>query len=387
MNFVFIVERYNDLDMAAPVIWKCSTLPNANVVILNAQPRRTPAHDFRLAFLRKSPHVRYVEIPRENRGPLRRLRRWWLEKIHFKHLRPAPDPAHHADVLDFDFDALPVRKDEPGVVVTFYNSGHPAALAACRWAEKRSFATVLANHGVCPLRISPDAAASEERTCRYDAIIVNNENSARFYTDEHYQRLLFCGSPRFSREWSATYSEILPRPALRIKPAPFCVVFMLSKWKDADSRDALLSAIRAAARLDGATVLVKPHTRGMDFSATLPDNVLILDEEIHSRQLIELADALVFTRSSIFLDAVLLDKPVIRLEYATSSELASDSLAQCAVDSEERLLELLELVRRGLRSYSPEARSRCLEFYAGDDRDGLLVERYAATLEGLARQA
>ena len=31
MNFIFIVERYNDLDMISPIIWKCSECKNANV--------------------------------------------------------------------------------------------------------------------------------------------------------------------------------------------------------------------------------------------------------------------------------------------------------------------------------------------------------------------
>ena len=62
MNFVFIVERYNDLDMISPIVWKCSKQKDANVVIINALPKHLSTYDFRLVFLKKNPSVKYFEI-------------------------------------------------------------------------------------------------------------------------------------------------------------------------------------------------------------------------------------------------------------------------------------------------------------------------------------
>ena len=50
MNFIFVVERYNDLDMISPIIWKCSECNNANVVIVNVWPKYLSSSDFRIAF-------------------------------------------------------------------------------------------------------------------------------------------------------------------------------------------------------------------------------------------------------------------------------------------------------------------------------------------------
>ena len=45
---------------------------------------------------------------------------------------------------------------------------------------------------------------------------------------------------------------------------------MLSKWKDKDDMKLILSAIRAASEIEDTEIIVKPHTRGMNFNFQCP---------------------------------------------------------------------------------------------------------------------
>ena len=149
---------------------------------------------------------------------------------------------------------------------------------------------------------------------------------------------------------------------------------MLSKWKDKDDMKLILSAIRAASEIQDAEIIVKPHTRGMNFNFSMPSNVLVVDENVHSRQLIEESSVVVFTRSSIFLDAVLLDKPVIHMSYTTSVELTSKSLDECRVYNQNDFISKLLMIKTKGRNYSSTDRKKCLDFYVGSNYDGNLLD-------------
>ena len=106
----------------------------------------------------------------------------------------------------------------------------------------------------------------------------------------------------------------------------------------------------------------------------MPSNVLVVGENVHSRQLIEESSVVVFTRSGIFLDAVLLDKPVIHMSYATSAELVSNSLNECKVNSQNDFISKLLMIKMKGRNYSSNDRKKCLDFYAGSNYDGNMLD-------------
>ena len=64
MNYVFIIEAYNDLDMIAPIIWKSSTYKSSNVVIVNASPKIISDSHPLIRYIRKNKSVKYYEIPK-----------------------------------------------------------------------------------------------------------------------------------------------------------------------------------------------------------------------------------------------------------------------------------------------------------------------------------
>lgn len=384
MNYVFILERYNDLDMLTPIIWKCATRKGANVVIVNAQPDRTSSDDFRLQFLCQSPRVTYIQVGLQpTDGALAKAKHWWLDKVYFKRLNKMPQTKHRADLALFDFDSIPLRQNSPTLVVVAYQVGHPAVEQACSWAQYNSYATVLVQHGACPLMVSDDLVSDAEPSSSFDAVFINTENALKLLPWANEEQVRFVGSPRFSEEWSTVYDSILPMQETG-GSGPFTVLFMLSKWKDKDDQAAVVECMRHFAAQKNVKVIVKPHTRGMDFKDIVGDNVVVADESLHSRALIRQSDVIMFTRSSIFIDALLLDKPLVRISYATKSDLATDVLSQCFAHCLADVKKQVALVQQGHRTYSPEAREQCLQYYAGSNYDDDVIDTYVDALSAVA---
>lgn len=368
MNFVFIVERYNDLDMISPIVWKCSKQKDANVVIINALPKHLSTYDFRLVFLKKNPSVKYFEINQIfndiSNYIFTRLRLEWIYKKYLK-LLFEPSQKH--------FDKLPIDKNKKTIVMVSYFSTHPAVRSAMKWAKKNKFIKVFHDHGIHPFVLpskKKDPDYYESTINSFDIYILNNKHSFKNhfnFSDETITKIY--SSARYSKEWSDKLSEICPKVQLKLEKKKFRPVFMLSKWKDKDDKKLILSAIKTVSKIENTEVVIKPHTRGMKFDFSMPSNVFVVDENVHSRQLIEESSVVIFTRSGIFLDAVLLHKPLIHLSYATSVKLASNSLNTCKVYNQEDLISKLNTIKIKGINYSSNDRKICLDFYAGLNHD------------------
>jgi hypothetical protein len=378
MNFVFIVERYNDLDMISPIVWKCSTYKNSNVVIVNAWPKYLSSTDYRIAFLKKNPSVKYIEIHQTlndiSNYIFSRLRLGWFYKQYLNSLF-GPSQKY--------FERIPIDRSMPTIVMVSYIT-HAVVKSAMIWAEKNKFIKAFHDHGIHPFvypsreknSINPDLPIHPDIPINsFNFYILNNKETFKnnfSFNDKLVTKIY--SSARFSKEWSNKLSEICPKIELNLEKNKFKIVFMLSKWKNKDDKKLILSAVKAASQIKDTEVIVKPHTRGMKFDFLMPSNVLVVDENVHSRQLIEESSVVVFTRSSIFLDAVLLDKPVIHLSYTTSVELASKSLNECKVYSQKDFISKLLMIKMKGRNYSSTDRKICLDFYAGSNYDGNMLD-------------
>jgi hypothetical protein len=372
MNFVFIVERYNDLDMISPIVWKCSTYKNSNVVIVNAWPKYLSSSDYRIIFLRKNSSVKYIEINQTlndiSKYIFSRLRLKWIHRQYLNSLF-APSQKY--------FDRISIDRSIPTLVMVSYTSTHAAVKSAMIWAEKNKFIKGFHEHGIHPFVYSSkkDPIHNETTINSFDFYILNNKHSFKnnFNFSDNLVKKIY-SSARFSKEWSNKLSKICPKIELNLDKKKFRPVFMLSKWHNKDDKKLILAAIRSASLIKDVEVIVKPHTRGMKFDFSMPSNVLVVDENVHSRQLIEESSVVIFTRSSIFLDAVLLDKPVIHLSYTTSAELASKSLNACRAFSQKDFISKLAMVKINGRNYSSTDRKICLDYYAGSNHDGNILD-------------
>ena len=368
MNYVFIIEAYNDLDMIAPIIWKFTKCKNSNVVIVNTSPKIISSNNYLIKFLRKNKFVKYFEIPKTlndiSKHFFSKLKIGWIHNNYLNKFLKHPQKY---------FDKIPVEKSSPTIVFVSYFEDHNAVKSSLAWAKKHKFFKIFVDHGINPFLIKNDSI-KKNKISPFDIYIVNNKNSESKipYLDNKNIKKIY-SSPRFSKEWSEQLNNIHSKDLLKYKNNKFRTVFMLSKWKGKDDKKKILSIVKATSKIKDTEVLIKPHTRGMVFKESLPPNVVIMDSNIHSRQLIEISDVTIFTRSSIFFDALLLNKPFINLSFATKVDLISDTLNFCKTFSQKDFISKLNKIRSGKKIYTQQERKKCFDFFVGRD-DGKMLD-------------
>lgn len=366
MNYVFIIEAYNDLDMIAPIIWKSSTYKNSNVVIVNASPKIISYSHPLIRYIRKNKSVEYYEIPKTlndiSKYIFNKLKVGWL---HSKYLNPIlKHPQRY-------LEKIPINRNYPTAVFVSYFDNHNIVKSTFLWAKKHNCIKIFINHGITPFIVDDKF---KEKVPSFDLFILNNkftEKSFHFSDNIKTKKLFSC--PRFSKEWSDKLSEIYSTKSNVSNIKKFRITFMLSKFKKRDDKDLVIAAIKAASEVEDTEIIIKPHTRGMGFTYSPTYNVFLADENSHSRNLIEQSDVIIFTRSSIFLDAVLLNKPVIHLSYATKVDLSSKALNSCKAQSLQDFISKIRKIKSSGQIYLPEDRKECLNFYAGAD-DGKMLD-------------
>lgn len=368
-NYIFIIESNNDLDMLAPIIWKFSTDKYANIFIINTSPGFLSVNDLRISFIKKSLTVKYIEISKDFKI-LDDISSYIYNKIKFGYF--------HRKYLNLllgyslkKFEKIPISKELPTAIFVSYFLDHNAVKSAIAWAKKHKFVKVFNNHGITPFAVS-DKTDSDIEAPLFDICIFNknSEKNLSYFNDENTEKIY--SAPRFSSEWCNKLGEIYPKKFINFKNVKFRITFMLSKWLERDDKNKILSAINIVSKMENTEVIVKPHTRGMVINDSFSSNVLVAHEDYHSRQIIQDSDVIIFTRSSIFLDAILLNKPILHLSYATKVELASEALDSCKLYSQQDLVSKLNDIRLNGPIYSSDERDDCINFYAGKDEGKML---------------
>ena len=62
------------------------------------------------------------------------------------------------------------------------------------------------------------------------------------------------------------------------------------------------------------------------------------------------------------------------MSYTTSVELTSKSLNECRVYNQNDFISKLLMIKIKGRNYSPTDRNKCLDFYAGPNYDGNMLD-------------
>lgn len=373
INYVFIVESHNDLDMIVPLIWKFSTDEYANVIIINTSPGFLSVNDPRIAFILKNPSVKYIEMPKDfkflddiSNYIYSKMKIGWFHREYLNSL---------LGYSQKKFEKIPISKHLPTVVFVSYLKDHKAVKSAIYWAKKYNFIKVFNYHGITPF-VANNNSNDYSKAPPFDICILNKSSEKNLSSLNYQKTKKIYAVPRFSKEWCDRLSEIYPEKLIDLKKKKFRPTFMLSKWLIKDDKEMILSAIKKVSEMKDTEITVKPHTRGMVLNEPLPSNVQIVGEEFHSRKIIQESDVIIFTRSSIFLDAILLNKPVIHLSYATSVDLASDALNSCKTYSHQDLVTKLNMIKLSNQIYSSEDRKKCINFYAGENYDNMLNNIY-----------
>lgn len=404
MYIYFFIRAYNDIDHLTPIAYKLLAQESVDsIVFVNYDLLNTHRDDFRINHLRPSGKFNYLDLGElSNKKDL---------IIKLNKLRPYASKLRLTSAImnwlfiklrdhifsTFNFNNVTKERCD-NVIFLFDHSNSDFLRNAFDYTRRNNIPLGLLMHGLDPtgnLMMSVDdykvkkMGIALELFNKADVFFVNNE----FYKYRNIQYgvdpniIDVVGSARFAYEWSEQLASIVPSLDMpEIDDRYIRVVLMLAKWKYNNWKDETIRIIKTLVNIDDVYLVVKPHTRGMSF----PDmenrkNLFIADNNMDSRCLIEWSDVVLFSISSIFLDAVLLDKPVLHLRCTTSNKMeCADIMGNWNIDCRDDLIEWMDKFRkdRKTRSYSEEARRECLNLYVNDS-DGRLLDRYAERILSL----
>lgn len=144
------------------------------------------------------------------------------------------------------------------------------------------------------------------------------------------QNIEIVGNTRFDYFWIQTLNGMYNH-SLSINESgnkTIKIVFMLSKLEYGVKSEEIINSINACSLMDNVIVIVKPHTRGMklkDLACKINDKV-IDGSHYSSSDLINWANFVAFTGSSIVFHAILSNKFVIYLKYCHVFETIFESI-------------------------------------------------------------
>ena len=208
---------------------------------------------------------------------------------------------------------------------------------------------------------------------------------------EHYlgqleQEHTVLGSTRYAPEWIERLDSLIAPYKFPHEFVPkLRVVLMLAKIKypltDLTKTNRL---VKIFSDLPDVQLVLKAHPR--DYGLVFPQsvNVVLADSQVSSSALIRWADLVLFTHTSIVLEAVVRDKPVGYLKYlVTSPPLHEHVQISWAINGEDELEALVSqfLIGEKVRTYSIQERDGLLKTVVCPKGKNVL-ELYARFLVG-----
>ena len=159
------------------------------------------------------------------------------------------------------------------------------------------------------------------------------------------------GSMRFSREWMTIVQNQIVKEEFSSSSIGLKVVIFLSQSTYNVSDEALTDMVRNVSQLQGVVSVIKPHTRGMSLSylenLTAGTNAAISTKH-HSASLIKWSDVVIVYGSSIAIDALTINRPVIYPNFIDSNSIYLTEFNACLeANSIDELLILLQKMIHG----------------------------------------
>ena len=413
---VFFVRKINDIDHMTPVIHRAAR--ESPVLVLCLNPRLDLRGDYRLRFLAATPGVTVdYQFTRHAPTLMHRLLAWalcspgtfrtnerrnlnqWLARMAYLAFMAPGFERTYRLLLRYVFhdrwaEAL-LRRADANLLVFDWAKPYQHNVGAFQAAARRlGLKTLALPHGVV-VYTGELRSARARRTGRppdlgeqlqFDAIVVPHQNQADYFERCHVPRakLRVLGSARFCAEWVRRNLEISPAlsfPSAARRAGSLRIVMM--DKPTANLSGAVGEAIEAIAAHPDFELVVRPATRNESTTlAEFPRNVRVSRDS--SAKLVEWADVVIGTTSSILFEPLIQGKPLIcPLHFTGLATVFTDESACEVVGSTEELMNTLEAMRVRVGEPLPSpAVTALLKRMLGHGEDTL--ERYQSLLRELA---
>ncbi len=368
-SILFIVDGNNELDHAAPVIYKLSTRENVSVTV--SVSSSITKNDYRIDLLRTTPNI---DLQWHHQGIKQKISSSFPPRVvgllSFLYHSRLGDAV--TSVLDLFGDSSDESMDEFPHSVVAYDWSYSKRSEAVQLGHSDEVATIVLPHGDSPFinniennnqwdrflkRLADESSYQpvigydeHPRMLPHDYLLFPNELTAdrvrQFGAEEHVYEL---GSPRYNPEWLARLDTVRPPNAPSMSAELNVLLFLRHEnyfinKKDVENTISMLEKIRDIG------VVMKEHPRKQLLDPSVTDGMETVERirnEYPSISLIDWADVVLSLGTTITFEPVMKRKPVLALEYAhgnytTVAHYFSNAEMRTKEDLYHTIYELLE---------------------------------------------
>lgn len=169
----------------------------------------------------------------------------------------------------------------------------------------------------------------------FDALFLNNEQFVQKQIQKGIlpEKLVIAGDPRFTNEWQNVLQEITPQKELPVNvlSKKYKFLVLTTKYKYNVNLDELVKMMDFMNQFKDIGIIMKGHPRDDIFlkhgdSFKLMDNVAIVDNSYHTFDLIQKSDVIFLTYSSLILDTLFHNKPLLILKSTFTNRLQTEAV-------------------------------------------------------------
>jgi|LQYC01.1.fsa_nt_gi hypothetical protein len=372
--YLFFVRAFNDVDHLTPIVWKMSR-DNFPVAVYCINPKYDIQNDYRLNFL-KDLGVRVDSIYDtfdQDLGIVHRAMRFLFQRSYALQRGLDSKPRSLFAILSntlrvFARIAGPklyklTRKkfynlhwarniiEQTGAQVLCFDWVHPERYVVevlLRAAKEKSIPALALPHGVSLYTndlVKTDLTEDRQREIyqRYDHVVVQNSLLKKVLSKSgvEKEKIIVLGSARYCNEWMEQNKKILPRvmKSSDDNSGKLKVVFMTTRSGWRVEVDKTIRTFDMLSTLDEIDVVVKPHTRTGKDVGIYKNLPLANVSDISSVELCEWADVMLVVGSSIIVEALKLNKPVLYLKYLHENTMEYEEFGACWIIHDDNELQ------------------------------------------------
>lgn len=315
-KILFFVNRFNDIDHTAPVVWECSNR-GMEVEVRSLNPFLKIERSERLKYLKR------------NGIKVRHLYPAWLRIPGVKNLTDW-NKVVGKKILGEEWHDQQLENIKPDCVVMDHaaQNGLYGVRHMRTWARANRVPLIDIPHGIMLYKVSPpdyDRGFSMLKEHWRTFLVIPHEwykaDCVKHGMDRDKIRVL--GSPRFDAAWRKTlYEEVLPKASPMEPPHKMkrVVFFEMGADRYHDLKERVKRAVYCIAGLPGLHIKLKPQPRNNRVHYEIPAGIEV-DARTDSIDLIRWCDVVLCLNSSIMLEPYFQGKPIIYPKYWHEEEM------------------------------------------------------------------
>ena len=367
--YLFFVRAFNDIDHITPIVWKMNR-DGFPVSVYCTNPEYEIQNDYRLSFLKQlgiNVDFLYNDFD-QNLGRLHGILRHLMFGCYALSRRLAGGSKIAAIIWretgKFLYSLLKsfyYRQqwaagilEQSGARALCFDHVRPRQYIVnflLQAAAAKSIPALALPHGVYIYtnKHVKDGSTRESRYDkfnRFDHIITQNElrkeDLAR--AGVRREKILVLGSARYCDEWIEQHRNIIPRmlPSRSDNSGKLKVVFMTTRPQYRIDVDRMMKTFHMLSNMEGIEAVIKPHTRTGKEAHIYQGLALSNLSEVSSPELSQWADVMLVIGSSILIEALTLDKPVLYLKYLHANTTQYEEMGACwTIRNEDELKSAL----------------------------------------------